>query len=67
MAKISPVAGLVTRAAALLTRYLARGSISAEREASAACWRSRSKEVVTRRPPRSTSCCPYFSVSKSLT
>jgi len=66
MAKISPVSGLVIRAAPLVTWSLEISLSSAAKEASAACWRERSRVVVTRRPPRSTVCSPYFWVNKSL-
>ena len=61
------MAGLVIRLAPLPTLRRARLATSADRDAWAYSWRSRSREVVTLRPPCSTVLIPYFSMSKSLT
>lgn len=66
MARTSPVEGLVTRAAPLPTLRCWRLSIWAEREAWAACWRSRSRLVVTLKPPRLTLSSPCCSTRRSL-
>ena len=67
MARISPVVGLVTRAAPLLIFSRPSFLISADNEAWAYSWRARSREVVTRKPPRLTKSSPYLSTRKSLT
>jgi len=66
MAKISPVLGLVTRAAPLLTLRRASLLTSEVTMAWAEVWMFKSMEVVTSRPPCSTAARPYLSTNKSL-